>query len=468
MNWNTFLLTSFYTLIILNLLMPQKYPMLSDFSCDTISFAMDLHCDLLDDGCPRGVDLDADVDLRISKIVENDGKSKSTMNKMMWSERVFNRWRSEHFHNVDQVEITHLSTVEILKLVPRFILEVRKEDKSNYPPNTLFDLIIYLQQRINFVKKINHNWLEDASFKQIKLVLDDELKRLRQCGFGCTKKQSNVIEKKTEEDMWISNILGDDSPHKLLHTMIFALGINLALRGRMEHRKLQWDNFEIKETLIRYKEHTSKCNSGGIKGRKRQGKVVEMYENAVNPSRCPVRLFKKYASLCPVNRNPDSSFYFTPLKKPSAKQWYSLIPVGVNTISAATKNLLAQIDVEGFYTNHSLRRSAITRLYEAGVDEKRICETSGHRSDAVRDYQITNQKMRQEVSQIIQGTTNLLTKTTDKECESGASTSGINVIRPELGESGVIVSQLSEKTTGGHQISSSFNGSFSNCNFHFH
>ena len=42
------------------------------------------------------------------------------------------------------------------------------------------------------------------------------------------------------------------------------------------------------------------------------------------------------------------------------------------------------------YTNHSLRATAMTRMYNRGVPEKLIAEKSGHRSvDALRVYEHT-------------------------------------------------------------------------------
>ena len=44
-----------------------------------------------------------------------------------------------------------------------------------------------------------------------------------------------------------------------------------------------------------------------------------------------------------------------------------------------------------YYTYHSLRRSGATRLYDGGVPEQLIHETTGHRSfDSVRAYKYTS------------------------------------------------------------------------------
>ena len=58
--------------------------------------------------------------------------------------------------------------------------------------------------------------------------------------------------------------------------------------------------------------------------------------------------------------------------------------------------------IQGFRTNHSLRATAATRLYQAGVDEQLIMETTGHRSlEGVRSYKRTSEDQKQVLSDIL-------------------------------------------------------------------
>ena len=59
--------------------------------------------------------------------------------------------------------------------------------------------------------------------------------------------------------------------------------------------------------------------------------------------------------------------------------------------------------VKGFFTNHSLRATAATRLYHAGVDEQLITQKTGHRSTAVRAYKRTSSIQEEMVSKVVQG-----------------------------------------------------------------
>ncbi len=50
---------------------------------------------------------------------------------------------------------------------------------------------------------------------------------------------------------------------------------------------------------------------------------------------------------------------------------------------------MAKIGREGKFTNHSLRVSAVTRMFNEGIEEQVVKEKTGHRSDAVRAYKRT-------------------------------------------------------------------------------
>lgn len=104
----------------------------------------------------------------------------------------------------------------------------------------------------------------------------------------------------------------------------------------------------------------------------------------------------------PVNGKSDA-LYLRSLAKPTTSQWYADVRVGVNTISKVVKTLCGKAGMEGFYTNHSLRATAATRMYEADLPEQLICEKTGHRSDAVRSYKRTGPAQEQAASDAVQG-----------------------------------------------------------------
>ena len=50
------------------------------------------------------------------------------------------------------------------------------------------------------------------------------------------------------------------------------------------------------------------------------------------------------------------------------------------------KTMMSEAGVEGYYTNHSLRATAVSRLFQNDVDDKLIKGVIGHRSDALQGY----------------------------------------------------------------------------------
>ena len=191
-------------------------------------------------------------------------------------------------------------------------------------------------------------------------------------------------------------------------------GLNFALRSGKEHRELRSDPCQITlherpgaHPYLEYVEDMFKNRSGGLKGQKVQPKVVQHHNNPSNPERCFVELFKLYQSLCPPDR-PKDAFYFKPLAKPTPTCWFSSKPIGYNKLEGTVSHLCKEAGIPGFRTNHSLRATAATRLYNAGVDEQQVMERTGHRSlDGVRSYKHTSMQQKQVLPDLLycQGTT---------------------------------------------------------------
>ena len=76
-------------------------------------------------------------------------------------------------------------------------------------------------------------------------------------------------------------------------------------------------------------------------------------------------------------------FYLRPLPKMPAKQdlpWFSSVPVGRNELNKMVQKMCADAGISGKKTNHSLRATGASQLFQANVPEKVIQERTGHRS----------------------------------------------------------------------------------------
>uniref|UniRef100_A0A1X7VA36 ZMYM2-like/QRICH1 C-terminal domain-containing protein n=1 Tax=Amphimedon queenslandica TaxID=400682 RepID=A0A1X7VA36_AMPQE len=156
------------------------------------------------------------------------------------------------------------------------------------------------------------------------------------------------------------------------------------------------------DLYLLYTEWGSKNRTGRLSDRKVTNKSVKILRNIENPERCVVRLYQKYLSLRPSGAPPDV-FYFKPLNVPLSNCWYSCRPVGHNLLSQTVKRLCSNIGIEGHNTNHSLRRTCVTRLFQKGIGEQQIMSVTGHRStDAVRVYKSMSHDQEEAMSKIIQ------------------------------------------------------------------
>ncbi len=77
---------------------------------------------------------------------------------------------------------------------------------------------------------------KDPKLEYFRRAFDGVLKNLHRSGTGANKKHAEVISLEMEERLWEEGCLGDDDPKKLLNTMVFCLGLNLALRSGQERR----------------------------------------------------------------------------------------------------------------------------------------------------------------------------------------------------------------------------------------
>ena len=261
----------------------------------------------------------------------------------------------------------------------RFIVEVKKcKENVDYPGRTLYQLAIAIQ---NYLKKKGVLWKlvhsNGQEFNKFNRVLDKVMQERASMSIGTVRKQAQVISLDFENALWDQNILGEDTPDKLRSTVLFIIGVNCALRAGDEHYALRRPGgcmesqltFECNSLGIRclvYREdNVTKTNRGGLRDMKKERKIVWIKPNK-NVNRCPVRLVEKYINLlpkCGVKQN----LYLHSLKKTKPMVWYCSTPLGINKVRQVVKDLLKDAGLDGYFTNHSLRRTAATRLFQAGA-----------------------------------------------------------------------------------------------------
>lgn len=99
-------------------------------------------------------------------------------------------------------------------------------------------------------------------------------------------------------------------------------------------------------------------------------------------------------------------FYCKPLQQATPEgPWFCAVPMGHNTLDRKLIEIFALADLStDSISNHSLRATSISRMYNAQVPEKLIMEHSGHLSkERVRSYERTSTEQIQSICKTLHG-----------------------------------------------------------------
>ena len=203
---------------------------------------------------------------------------------MSWGVNAYNEWRkaclvnmyNESVFNANLKDLENLQKDELEEALCHFVPEVTKsKGDGDYPGETLNEKIVSIQKYLN-VNKISWKLVDGPDFITLRTVLDNVMRERAARNIGMLTKQAEVITYEYENRLWDTGVLGEDSPQKLRDTVLFLLGINLALRAGDEHYFLRRDtpdknsqiSFERDSARVRclvYREDSvTKTNSGGV------------------------------------------------------------------------------------------------------------------------------------------------------------------------------------------------------------
>ena len=81
----------------------------------------------------------------------------------------------------------------------------------------------------------------------------------------------------------------------------------------------------------------------------------------------------KYVSKLPKKAIDKDIFYVRPLNevpKDDDAPWYIPVPIGRHKLQTTVKNMCAEANIKGHKTDHSLRATAATQMFQEGIPEK--------------------------------------------------------------------------------------------------
>lgn len=230
------------------------------------------------------------------KQVTNHSFSAATKWKALWAGCIFDQWKCicnyklKVDKTLDYPEITrtliNMEVDVICEVLCKFVLKIHKQNGDEYPRETLYEIVLSLQNYLQMngctVKLLDH-----ASFAKLRNTVDNKMKQLSTAGIIRQKKQAQPISLQQEEQMWQSGILGDDTPEKLVNTLLYLIGVHFTPQACNKHKNLKVSAYsqlkikvdpETNHCYLEYVENRSKNNQGGILSLHHKTKTAKAFE----------------------------------------------------------------------------------------------------------------------------------------------------------------------------------------------
>ena len=181
--------------------------------------------------------------------------------------KLWKDWSEYRFKSHGDVipPLSDLTSEELSKNLKCFIFQIRKNDGSEFPPDTLHHIVSGIQRYLRWNGNPGIDLFKDACFADFRMCLDSEMKRLQRAGLGSQKKKAEPLTEDEEELLWNKDLLGCKTPQALVDTILFMNGVYFALRSGSEHRQLRSEPCQIQvievegqRSYLKYTEDISK------------------------------------------------------------------------------------------------------------------------------------------------------------------------------------------------------------------
>ena len=137
-----------------------------------------------------------------------------------------------------------------------------------------------------------------------------------------------------------------------------------------------------------------------------ESKCVTIVASEGGGNRDHVFILDTYLSKIPPEMVANNErFYLRPMQHVAGYEgasWYYRQNIGQHKIQTMVKKMFEAAEIDGKYTNHSLRATGASALFNAGVLEAVIQKCTGHKStEALRLYEHVSDEQQVAVSEIL-------------------------------------------------------------------
>ena len=164
----------------------------------------------------------------------------------------------------------------------------------------------------------------------------------------------------TEEDQLFQlGLFGKHEPEVLQRTVWWVLSLHFGFRTRDESRRLKWGD------IVLSNDPETGC------------------ELLLWKAERGSRIYKALAEHRPLEmKQPDSPFFLAinHRRQPSSQIWYLKAALSKNEIEKFLSKAAKAARLPGNITNHSVRKTCISRLMDADIPENFVAQLSGHKN----------------------------------------------------------------------------------------
>ena len=347
--------------------------------------------------------------------LKDNAKNKNTkLSTNNWL-RVWKTWAKEKGHddNIESYEPAKLN-----KVLEQFYATVRKQDGSDYEPDSLRVMVASLDRHLK-ENGFKYSILRDREFAESKQVLEGKAKQLRQEGKGKRPQKSRSLTTNEETQLWEQKKLGNHSPQVVTQTVWWLLTQHFGLRGRQENHSMQTEDFtfgidENGAEYVEFVENPTKTRQSGLSAKPRTF-LPKMF--ATGDDKCPVKIFKEFLSHRPREMQTTGPLYLSCIKNPSSKVWFKKQPMGENKINEMMKSIIQGSTLENStkrFSNHSARKTVVKKLKTAGLERSSIVKVTGHRNEkSLDDYDESDEVEQRQLSHAISNNSGELNRSTN-------------------------------------------------------
>ncbi len=312
------------------------------------------------------------------------------------------RWLKSE--NNESRPIEQIPQNELEVYLSEFFNSIRQKNGQEYEPGTLKakenSINRYLKSKRSNLRVSNMDLAADA--------IKNKQKDLKNKGYGNRPFAADSLTPQ-EEELLYERALGFDTPEKLINLMWFTFEKFLLQRGNEGVKKCCWGDIELKQNsegneILEFSERATKTRTGTNLSNTRPYNP-KMHSMPAFPEKCPVRIYKAYRDRRPADTLHAEKPFFLAIchnRRQDNPVWYKDQPMGIKKMQSMLKDMCKTAGIEGRKTNHSMRKTGITRLLGANVHPVMVQQLSGHKNlDSLKKYFVASDEMQENMSDIL-------------------------------------------------------------------